>query len=71
MKDMIYYTGSELKWSTEDVYLVASNMKMRIKTPEDAVDILVRALHDNEHIMAVINDEIADKIIEYYDEEEE
>lgn len=67
-KDIIKYTGSEMIWSTDDIYLIAGDMDIKIKSLEDAADILIRALHDNEHIMGVINDEIADKIIEYYEE---
>lgn len=67
-RDLIKYTGPEMIWSTDDIYLIAGDMDIKIKSLEDAVDILTRALHDNEHIMRVINDEIADKIIEYYEE---
>ena len=66
-RDIIRYTGEELQWSTEDVYAVAATMDVEIKSIEDAVEILERTLNDNEHIMTVINEEIADKITEYYE----
>lgn len=65
-RDMIKYTGSELTWSTEDVYINAEEGE--IKSIEDAIEILIAAIQDNEHIMQVINEAIEDAIKEFYKE---
>lgn len=66
-RDIIKYTGPEIVWSTEDVYLIAENDDVVIKSHEDAVDILQAAFEGNQRIMRVINEEISDKIQEYYE----
>ena len=65
-RDMIYYTGSELKWSTEDVYRNAEEGEYEIKSIEDAIAILTAAIQDNEYIMKTINEAIEDEIEEFY-----
>ena len=61
---LTYYSGSELKWSTEDIYRLGGD---RIKSFEDAVKILQLALEDNEYMMGIINQEIEDAIEKFYD----
>ena len=61
----VKYTGPELEWSTEDVYRIASQEGITIKSHEDAAAILHESFEENEHIMEVINNVIAAKILAY------
>ena len=59
--EVTYYTGSELKWSTEDVLLNAEHLDIKL-TEEQALSILIATFEDNDSIMQYINDEISDAI---------
>ena len=63
-----YYYGTELKWSTEDVELIAEGMDIRL-TKEQMVQVLIATFEDNEYIGQMINEEIQ-KAIEHIKESE-
>ena len=62
-----YYTGSELKWSTEDVLRNAEHLDIKL-TEEQALSILLDTFKDNDSMMEYINDEISDTIANIYSE---
>ena len=62
-----YYTGSELKWSTEDVMRNAEHLDIKL-TEEQALSILLDTFKDNDSMMEYINDEISDTIANIYSE---
>jgi hypothetical protein len=63
-----YYYGAELKWSTEDVEMIAEGMNIHL-TKEQMVQVLIATFEDNEYIGQMINEEIQ-KTIEYIKESE-
>jgi len=69
MSNPKYYYGTELKWSTEDVELIAEGMDIRL-TQEQMVQVLIATFEDNEYIGQMINEEIQ-KTIEYIQESEQ
>jgi hypothetical protein len=58
-----YYYGAELKWSTEDVEMIAEGMNIHL-TKEQMVQVLIATFEDNEYIGQMINEEIQ-KTIEH------
>ena len=58
---LTYYTGSELKWSTEDVLRNAEHLDIKL-TDEEAESILIATFENNDAIMEFINDEILETI---------
>jgi hypothetical protein len=68
MSNPKYYYGTELKWSTEDVELIAEQMDIQL-TPKQMVQVLIATFEDNEYIGQMINEEIQ-KTIEYIKESE-
>lgn len=62
-----YYTGSELKWSTEDVMRNAEHLDIKL-TEEQALSILLATFKDNDSMMEYINNEISDTIANIYSE---
>ena len=68
MSNPKYYYGTELKWSTEDVELIAEGMDIRL-TQEQMVQVLIATFEDNEYIGQMINEEIQ-KTIEHIKESE-
>tara|TARA_R110001592_G_scaffold26839_2_gene100028 strand:- start:19942 stop:20151 length:210 start_codon:yes stop_codon:yes gene_type:complete len=61
MSNPKYYYGTELKWSTEDVELIAEQMDIQL-TQEQMVQVLVATFEDNEYIGQMINEEIQSTI---------
>ena len=61
MSNPKYYQGTELKWSTEDVELIAEGMDIRL-TQEQMVQVLIATFEDNEYIGQMINQEIQNTI---------
>ena len=61
MSNPKYYYGTELKWSTEDVELIAEQMDIQL-TPKQMVQVLVATFEDNEYIGQMINEEIQSTI---------
>ena len=61
MSNSKYYQGTELKWSTEDVELIAEGMDIRL-TQEQMVQVLIATFEDNEYIGQMINQEIQNTI---------
>ena len=61
MSNPKYYYGTELKWSTEDVELIAEQMDIKL-TQEQMVQVLVATFEDNEYIGQMINEEIQSTI---------
>ena len=61
MSNPKYYYGTELKWSTEDVELIAEQMDIQL-TPKQMVQVLVATFEDNEYIGQMINQEIQNTI---------
>ena len=57
MSNPKYYYGTELKWSTEDVELIAEGMDIKL-TQEQMVQVLIATFEDNEYIGQMINEEI-------------
>ena len=64
-----YYTGSELKWSTEDVMRNAEHLDIKL-TEEQALSILLATFKDNDSMMEYINNEISDTIANIYLDEQ-
>ena len=65
---LTYYTGSELKWSTEDVLRNAEHLDIKL-TEEQALSILLATFKDNDSMMEYINNEISDTIANIYSDE--
>jgi predicted RNA methylase len=61
MSNPKYYYGTELKWSTEDVELIAEQMDIQL-TQEQMVQVLIATFEDNEYIGQMINQEIQNTI---------
>ena len=61
MSNPKYYYGTELKWSTEDVELIAEQMDIQL-TQEQMVQVLIATFEDNEYIGQMINEEIQHSI---------
>mgnify|MGYP003657868184 FL=1 len=61
MSNPKYYYGTELKWSTEDVELIAEQMDIKL-TQEQMVQVLIATFEDNEYIGQMINEEIQSTI---------
>lgn len=61
MSNPKYYQGTELKWSTEDVELIAEGMDIQL-TQEQMVQVLIATFEDNEYIGQMINQEIQNTI---------
>ena len=61
MSNPKYYYGTELKWSTEDVELIAEQMDIQL-TQEQMVQVLIATFEDNEYIGQMINEEIQSTI---------
>ena len=61
MSNPKYYYGAELKWSTEDVELIADGMDIKL-TQEQMVQVLIATFEDNEYIGQMINEEIQHSI---------
>ena len=66
---LTYYTGSELKWSTEDVLRNAEHLDIKL-TEEQALSILLATFKDNDSMMEYINNEISDTIANIYSDEQ-
>ena len=66
---LTYYTGSELKWSTEDVLRNAEHLDIKL-TEEQALSILLATFKDNDSMMEYINNEISDTIANIYSDNE-
>tara|TARA_R110002072_G_scaffold128160_1_gene265735 strand:- start:7 stop:216 length:210 start_codon:yes stop_codon:yes gene_type:complete len=61
MSNPKYYYGTELKWSTEDVELIADGMDIKL-TQEQMVQVLIATFEDNEYLGQMINEEIQHSI---------
>ena len=61
MSNPKYYYGTELKWSTEDVELIAEQMDIKL-TQEQMVQVLIATFEDNEYLGQMINEEIQHSI---------
>lgn len=61
---MRYYKGSELKWSTEDILIRATDLDIEL-TEEEAENILTATFKDNEYIMEMIGEVICGTILKY------
>ena len=61
MSNPKYYQGTELKWSTEDVELIAEQMDIQL-TQKQMVQVLIATFEDNEYIGQMINQEIQNTI---------
>jgi hypothetical protein len=61
---MKYYKGSELKWSTEDILIRATDLDIEL-TEEEAENILTATFKDNEYIMEMIGEVICGTILKY------
>ena len=61
MSNPKYYQGTELKWSTEDIELIAEAMDIQL-TQEQMVQVLIATFEDNEYIGQMINQEIQNTI---------
>ena len=61
---MKYYEGVELKWSTEDVLIRATDLDIEL-TEEEAENILTATFKDNEYIMEMIGEVICGTILKY------
>ena len=61
MSNPKYYQGTELKWSTEDIELIAEGMDIQL-TQEQMVQVLIATFEDNEYIGQMINQEIQNTI---------
>ena len=59
---MKYYEGVELKWSTEDVLIRATDLDIEL-TEEEAESILTASFEDNEYIMEMIGEVICGTIL--------
>ena len=59
---MKYYEGAELKWSTEDVLIRATDLDIEL-TEEEAESILIATFEDNEYIMEMIGEVICGTIL--------
>ncbi len=59
---MKYYEGVELKWSTEDVLIRATDLDIEL-TEEEAESILIASFEDNEYIMEMIGEVICGTIL--------
>jgi len=66
---MKYYEGNELKWSTEDVLIRATDLDLDI-TEEDAERILISTFQDNDYIMEFLGQMVIENI-KYYLENNE
>ena len=64
---MRYYKGSELKWSTEDILIRATDLDIEL-TEEEAENMLTATFKDNEYIMEMIGEVICGTILKYNDE---
>jgi hypothetical protein len=60
--NMKYYEGVELKWSTEDVLIRATDLDIEL-TEEEAESILIASFEDNEYIMEMIGEVICGTIL--------
>ena len=61
---MKHYNGSELKWSTEDILIRATDLDIEL-TEEEAENILTATFKDNEYIMEMIGEVICGTILKY------
>ena len=61
---MKYYNGNELKWSTEDVLIRATDLDIEL-TEEEAESILIATFENNEYIMEMIGEVICGTILKY------
>jgi len=61
MSNPKYYYETDLKWSTEDVELIAEQMDIQL-TQEQMVQVLIATFEDNEYIGQMINQEIQNTI---------
>ena len=61
---MKYYKGSELKWSTEDILIRATDLDIEL-TEEEAENILTATFKDNEYIMEMVGEVICGTILKY------
>ena len=59
---MKYYSGTELKWSAEDVLVRAKELDVEI-TEAEAEIILIASFEDNEYIMEMIGEVICGTIL--------
>ena len=59
-----YYNGDELKWSTEDILIRATDLDIDL-TEEEAESILMATFEDNEYIMEMIGEVICGTIIKH------
>ena len=67
-----YYNGSELKWSTEDVFRIAEQYDIKGISEDDAEEILHHTFEDNEYMMEFINTMMRETIDNYiYDQNKE
>ena len=57
----IYYQGSELQWSTFDVFKRADDLGIEL-TEGQALSILISTFQDNEYIMEMIGDELSETL---------
>ena len=57
-----YYTGPEVQWNVEDVEVIAKRRFRANLSAKDLERVLVAAFEDNEHLMEVIHDQIAETI---------
>jgi hypothetical protein len=66
---VVYYTGEELKWSTDDIYVIAAEKYGR-KLSQDAVeDILLDVFLKNKSIVDFIHQQILSSIDKYKEKE--
>lgn len=61
---MKHYKGTELKWSTEDILIRATDLDIEL-TEEEAENILTATFKDNEYIMEMIGEVICGTILKY------
>lgn len=52
-----YYIGNELKWSTEDILIRATDLDINL-TEKQAESVLIATFKDNEYIMEMIGEVI-------------
>lgn len=62
LDDEGYYTGPEVQWNVEDVEVIAQRRFQAKLSAKDLERVLVAAFEDNEHLMEVIHDQIAETI---------
>ena len=60
-----YYNGSELKWSTEDVFRIAEQYDIKGISEDDAEEILHQTFEDNDYMMEFMNTMMRETIADY------